>query len=88
MTFVDLHFSTLLSIVNSGRDKTFVVGFDPRVAGFFWLAGQGGYGVQSAPGLVDIATFLITGSQTILTVAEIQSHLEAISPERLLQRID
>ena len=31
------------------RDKTPVVGFDPRGPGFFWLAGQGGYGIQTAP---------------------------------------
>ncbi len=28
-----------------------VVGFDPKVAGFFWLAGQGGYGIMMAPAL-------------------------------------
>jgi D-arginine dehydrogenase len=32
-------------------DKAFVVGFDPQAKGFFWLAGQGGYGIQSAPGM-------------------------------------
>ena len=31
-------------------DKTPVAGFDPRASGFFWLAGQGGYGIQTAPG--------------------------------------
>ncbi|HEX3952322.1 MAG TPA: FAD-dependent oxidoreductase, partial [Stellaceae bacterium] len=29
-------------------DKTPVVGFDPLASGFFWLAGQGGYGIQAA----------------------------------------
>ena len=32
-------------------DKTPVVGFDPAVPGFFWLAGQGGYGFQTAPAM-------------------------------------
>lgn len=33
------------------KDKTPVVGFDPKVEGFFWLAGQGGFGIQTAPGI-------------------------------------
>lgn len=32
-------------------DRTPVVGFDPSQQAFFWLAGQGGYGVQTAPAL-------------------------------------
>jgi D-arginine dehydrogenase len=31
-------------------DGDLVIGFDPGCAGFFWLAGQGGYGIQSAAG--------------------------------------
>ena len=37
------------------EDETFVVGFDPLAPGFFWLAGQGGYGVQTAPALSRLA---------------------------------
>jgi len=40
-------------------DETFVVGFEPSLAGFFWLAGQGGYGVQTAPALSRLAAGLI-----------------------------
>src|SRR5690606_22499098 len=32
-------------------DRSPVVGFAPDAEGFFWLAGQGGYGVQTAPAL-------------------------------------
>ena len=32
-------------------DRAPVVGPDPEVRGFYWLAAQGGYGVQTAPGL-------------------------------------
>ncbi|MEM7238266.1 MAG: FAD-binding oxidoreductase, partial [Pseudomonadota bacterium] len=32
-------------------DKTPVAGFSTVVPGFYWLAGQGGYGIQSAPAL-------------------------------------
>ena len=30
-------------------DRQFVVGADTEASGFFWLAGQGGYGIQTAP---------------------------------------
>ncbi|QFR01642.1 FAD-binding oxidoreductase [Streptomyces phaeolivaceus] len=32
-------------------DRAPVVGFDPECEGFFWFAGQGGYGIQIAPAL-------------------------------------
>ena len=36
-----------------------MVGFDPSHDGFFWLAGQGGYGMQTAPALARFAAALI-----------------------------
>lgn len=39
-------------------DRTPIVGYDPAVERFFWLAGQGGYGVQTSPALSDIAASL------------------------------
>jgi D-arginine dehydrogenase len=30
-------------------DRTPVIGYDPDISGFFWFAGQGGYGMQTAP---------------------------------------
>jgi D-arginine dehydrogenase len=33
--------------------------FDPRVPGFFWLVGQGGYGMQTAPAISERAARLI-----------------------------
>lgn len=38
-----------------------VVGFDPVATGFFWLVGQGGYGIQTAPALGRTAACLATG---------------------------
>ena len=40
-----------------------VVGFDPRADGFFWLAGQGGYGFQTAPALSRLAADLAKGKK-------------------------
>ena len=36
-----------------------VAGFDARVPGFFWLAAQGGYGIQSAAGVSALAGALV-----------------------------
>jgi len=41
-------------------DKTPVVGMDPDAPGFFWLAGQGGYGIMTSPALGAVAADLIT----------------------------
>lgn len=40
-------------------DRTPVVGMDETASGFFWLAGQGGYGIQMAPGLARAAAALL-----------------------------
>ena len=42
-------------------DRTPVVGFDPVAEGFFWLVGQGGYGIQSADALGRLAAALACG---------------------------
>ena len=42
-------------------DRRPVVGFDTDRDGFFWLAGQGGYGIQSAPALSRLAAALVMG---------------------------
>ncbi len=42
-------------------DRTPVVGFDRSANGFFWLAGQGGYGVQTSPALSALAADLVMG---------------------------
>ena len=43
------------------EDKTPVVGFDAKVDGFFWLAGQGGYGIQPAPSMGRVSAALALG---------------------------
>ncbi|GAA6525018.1 FAD-binding oxidoreductase [Intrasporangium sp. DVR] len=42
-------------------DEQFVVGLDPTADGFFWLAGQGGYGIQTAPATARFAASLLRG---------------------------
>ncbi|MEO9778939.1 MAG: FAD-dependent oxidoreductase [Sedimentitalea sp.] len=40
-------------------DCTPMADFDPDATGFFWLVGQGGYGIQSAPALARTAAALV-----------------------------
>ncbi|MFZ4625987.1 MAG: NAD(P)/FAD-dependent oxidoreductase [Rhodoferax sp.] len=42
-------------------DKIPVAGFAPDAPGFFWLAGQGGYGIQTAPALGELTATLVLG---------------------------
>jgi D-arginine dehydrogenase len=57
-----------------------VVGFAPDAEGFFWLAGQGGAGLQTSPAVAAIVNSLITGSRwTVAGVAP-----EQLSPARFL----
>ena len=42
-------------------DRLPVYGFDPAVAGFFWCAGQGGFGIQTAPAAASLAAALLLG---------------------------
>jgi D-arginine dehydrogenase len=42
-------------------DKTLVAGFERGAPGFFWLAGQGGYGIQTSPTMARVAASLIAG---------------------------
>ncbi|WP_088307155.1 NAD(P)/FAD-dependent oxidoreductase [Novosphingobium sp. B 225] len=42
-------------------DRLPVYGFDPLQAGFFWAAGQGGFGIQTAPAAADMALRLLLG---------------------------
>lgn len=40
-------------------DRSPVVGYDPVLEGFFWLAALGGYGIQTAPAMGRVAAALI-----------------------------
>jgi D-arginine dehydrogenase len=64
-------------------DDELVIGFDSRTEGFFWLAGQGGYGIQSAAGAAMLAESLIIGAP--LPAALVAEGVEpaAMAPARL-----
>jgi D-arginine dehydrogenase len=47
-------------------DEAMVIGEDPTIKGFFWLAGQGGSGIESSPAVGRIAADLIAEGHTEL----------------------
>ncbi|MEE8504750.1 MAG: FAD-binding oxidoreductase [Kiloniellales bacterium] len=63
-------------------DKTPVAGFDPERAGFFWLAGQGGFGIQTAPAMGRLTAALATGGRLPEDLAALGVTAEAVSPAR------
>ena len=64
-------------------DRTPVVGYDGRAEGFFWLAGQGGYGVQTAPALSETAAALALRQALPAHVADEGLCAAALAPQRL-----
>ena len=63
-------------------DKTPVVGFDPDVPGFFWLAGQGGYGIQTAPAMGRLAAALARHRPVPPDLADLGVTTTALAPGR------
>jgi D-arginine dehydrogenase len=64
-------------------DGEMVIGFDPACPGFFWLAAQGGYGIQSAAGASELAACLVLGEPLAPTLAEQGVQPALLSPSRL-----
>ena len=63
-------------------DGGMVIGEDPAAEGFFWLAGQGGTGIQTAPAAGQLLAALVrTGSAPDDLVAA-GLDLAALSPAR------
>lgn len=64
-------------------DGDLVGGFDPEAPGFFWLAGQGGYGVQTAPAAGEACAALARGIALPSALADFGLTAEMLSPARL-----
>ena len=59
-----------------------VVGYDAKEDGFFWLIGQGGYGIQSSPALSRLAAALVRGDAAPRDILDEGLDLAEISPKR------
>lgn len=64
-------------------DGEMVIGFDANCPAFFWLAGQGGYGIQSAPGASELAASLVLGQPLPEESSRHAVSVQALSPRRL-----
>jgi D-arginine dehydrogenase len=63
-------------------DKTPVVGFAPEAPGFFWLAGQGGYGIQTAPAMGQLTAAVVQGLPVPDAMAALGVGQQALSAGR------
>jgi D-arginine dehydrogenase len=64
-------------------DRVPTAGFDSEAPGFFWLAGQGGYGLQTAPAMAEVVEALVTGGDWPRGLAALGVTRDQIEPARL-----
>jgi len=66
-----------------GPDRDPVSGFEPAAPGFYWHAGLGGYGIQTAPALGAFAAATILGKAVPEDLVERGVNAEQLAPQRL-----
>jgi D-arginine dehydrogenase len=63
-----------------------VIGLDPAVEDFFWLAGQGGYGIKTSPALSRACASLLRGRPLPEDLLRLGISAADLSPQRLAGR--
>ena len=69
-------------------DGDLVGGFDPEVAGFFWVAAQGGYGIQTSAAMGEACAALLRGLPLPARITAYGLTEAMLSPARLRSRPD
>jgi D-arginine dehydrogenase len=64
-------------------DKRPVNGWAPDAPGFYWLAGQGGYGIKTSPAMAAFAAGMISGEGLPDRITDLGLTIEHLSPARL-----
>jgi D-arginine dehydrogenase len=64
-------------------DRSPVAGFADSEGDFFWLVGQGGYGIQTAPALARAAAALVRGGDLPPDLIDLGLSAPVLSPHRL-----
>ncbi|MFP5494733.1 NAD(P)/FAD-dependent oxidoreductase [Pseudomonas sp. I8001] len=64
-------------------DGDLVCGFDPQVEGLFWIAAQGGYGIQTSPAMGQASAALVRGKPLPDALAAFGLTKAMLSPHRL-----
>jgi D-arginine dehydrogenase len=75
--------STWAGLRSFVRDGEMVIGWDDRCPAFFWLAAQGGYGIQSAAGASELAASLLCGEPPPAHLLRHGVEPQALAPLRL-----
>ncbi|MDP9140824.1 MAG: FAD-binding oxidoreductase [Pseudomonadota bacterium] len=71
---------------NFVADRSPVAGFATDAPGFFWLAGQGGYGIQTAPALSRFAASQLLGQPVPTDLVDLGLQASALGAGRLQTR--
>lgn len=74
--------STWAGLRSFVADKSPVAGFDPQAEGFFWLAGQGGYGIQTSAGMGRLSAALALGKGMPADMVELGLQESDLAPDR------
>ncbi len=64
-------------------DGDLLAGFDPQVPGLFWVAGQGGYGIQTSPAMGQASAALVRGQPLPEPLTRFGLTPALLSPARL-----
>ena len=64
-------------------DGDLVGGFDPLAPGFFWLAAQGGYGIQTSAAMGEACAALVRGAALPRRLADFDIDAARLGPQRL-----
>ena len=78
--------SSWAGLRNFVSDRLPVIGFDRASPGFFWLAGQGGHGIQTAPAQSRLAAKLLLNEDIPEDIKEMGLSKEMVSPDRTINR--
>ena len=60
-----------------------MAGFDPQVQGLFWVAAQGGYGIQTSPAMGQASAALIRGEDLPDNLQAFGLSAAQLAPSRL-----
>ena len=69
-------------------DGDLVAGFAPDASGFFWVAAQGGYGIQTSAAMGETCAALARGLLLPERIADFGLNSDMLSPARLFKAAD
>ena len=75
--------STWAGLRSFVADRRPVVGMDPDLPGFFWLAGQGGFGIMTSPAISRAVEGLIVDGRLSAELRALELNPEELGPARL-----